>query len=145
MFLKGQAQNLEKQNLFNHFGDCKVFKMKWIIFVSLSQFAEVLYSFLVITKSFSQVKFWRLLWLLEVPDAMSLGAQSPALGDLFPTCLHAFEKHSLPSWVWKTQLRKRPQHFDKNTNAFGAIYNLLNLLICQSIVRLKCYLDIAIC
>ena len=53
-----------------------VFKIKWIILVLLIQFSEVSFLYLVITKSFSHIKFRG---LLELLDAM--GAQPPALGD----------------------------------------------------------------
>ena len=62
-----QAQNFGEQYFFDHLGDCMV--LKPIIFVSLMQFAEVLYLFFVTLKSFSPI-FQRLFGVYENSEAL---------------------------------------------------------------------------
>ena len=67
--MEGQAQNLEEQYLFDDLGNCMV--LKRIIFICLVQLAEVSYSFLVVIKSFSRIKF-------RIEAIGGLGTKPPA-------------------------------------------------------------------
>ena len=69
---------LEKHYVFDHLGDCIVFK----IFVLPIQFAKVLQLFLVIIRSFSQIKFQRLLRV----GGKAQATRSSGFGAITPNC-----------------------------------------------------------